>query len=772
MASPATVLTGERLRAYSVAADKALAQVKSILETRQKELEEYDSLINRLEEMPKKRSEAVMCPIGSVGFLPATIVHTNEILVGLGDGYFVDASAYQAAEILKRRRTVLEKNIDDLHQHENIISQQIAFAKELFEHQNTDEVEIREEYDEEREEELRKKRRSRTSAKRHQTKTVADIKAEAEMMKRLEELEQQELQNGELDHDTDDFCGNDSLDIPQSTTDENEGATRSVPSLDHSQSDQSSLPLKPSTLASSSKYTESSSATCSKELGSEDATFSRKEKPDPQVIDKTVEEDGLSVGVFSGQSTTDENEGATRSVPSLAHSQSDESSLPLKPSTLASSSKYTESSSATCSKELGSEDATFSRKEKPDPQVIDKTVEEDGLSVGVFSGEDLIKALTEQNQMYDGNNEACRPPRGVDPKEFQKLLKMVEDMSCEDSSSDRISEEGGEDGDVEGEEGLEKEAERSELDSDDLSQPEMGDGRTDRSSVKIGKFVVQNLGPNASAMPTKSLETQKALKEAGRSSTEGSGSSGIDEVTNKETRDNSSPDNDESTEPSETRSCELTAPSQSKKASILLNADEKSPINKDEVTKLIVSSKTVLPGSKEAFSGVIKERNVEVLTTSDVPAATTQPSSSKPQSLFRMKRLQNSILIKYNAFCYCFFCSKKEISEFSSDAGSVPRTTLAKKFQAHPEALDEEPQFQIDARKMASILKGDPRVTVIMNYERDCVNNSAAAAEKVNELAQQKKIKKRYPQSVRTSITMLDESLAKLPTVTFSFPSN
>ncbi|KAK6043996.1 hypothetical protein COOONC_18498, partial [Cooperia oncophora] len=128
--------------------------------------------------MPKKRSEPVMCPIGSVGFLPATIVHTNEILIGLGDGYFVDTTAYHAAEILKRRKTVVEDNIADLHQHENIITQQIAFAKEIFEHQgNSDEVEIREEYDEEKEEELRKKRRSRIPANRPVTKTVADVKA-------------------------------------------------------------------------------------------------------------------------------------------------------------------------------------------------------------------------------------------------------------------------------------------------------------------------------------------------------------------------------------------------------------------------------------------------------------------------------------------------------------------------------------------------------------------------------------------------------------------
>ncbi|KAK6053558.1 hypothetical protein COOONC_08936 [Cooperia oncophora] len=95
--------------------------------------------------------------------------------------------------------------------------------------------------------------------------------------------------------------------------------------------------------------------------------------------------------------------------------------------------------------------------------------------------------------------------------------------------------------------------------------------------------------------------------------------------------------------PSDTRNCEPAAASQSKKTSILLNADEKSPINEDEITKVTEPSKVVLPGSKEAFSGIIKERNVEVFTASDVPAAITQPSTSKPQSLFRMKRLHNNM---------------------------------------------------------------------------------------------------------------------------------
>ncbi|KAK6053559.1 putative prefoldin, alpha subunit [Cooperia oncophora] len=339
MDSASTVLTGERLRAYSAAADKALAQVKGALEKKQKELQEYDSLIYRLEEMPKKRSEPVMCPIGSVGFLPATIVHTNEILIGLGDGYFVDTTAYHAAEILKRRKTVVEDNIADLHQHENIITQQIAFAKEIFEHQgNSDEVEIREEYDEEKEEELRKKRRSRIPANRPVTKTVADVKAEAEMMRRLEELEQQERMNGELNTDSDDADEADSL-----------------------------------------KHSNQSFQDKSKEI----------EEPKRPLLNP---------------------------VPS----QSD------KPSSVASATGSVESTRVTCpGEEIKDLKPGREKSSTVEAQVIDKTVQEDGLSVGVFSGEDLIKALAEQDQVYDEADQVCQPPRGVDPKDFEEASSGI-----------------------------------------------------------------------------------------------------------------------------------------------------------------------------------------------------------------------------------------------------------------------------------------------------------------------------------------------------------
>ena len=42
-------------------------------------------------------------PFGQKAFMPGQLVHTNEILVLLGDNWFVDRSAKQAGEIVQRR---------------------------------------------------------------------------------------------------------------------------------------------------------------------------------------------------------------------------------------------------------------------------------------------------------------------------------------------------------------------------------------------------------------------------------------------------------------------------------------------------------------------------------------------------------------------------------------------------------------------------------------------------------------------------------------------
>ncbi|KAI9484070.1 MAG: hypothetical protein EXX96DRAFT_648724 [Benjaminiella poitrasii] len=72
---------------------------------------DYDALENQLKTLPDKTSRAAMIPLGKLAFMPGKIIHTNEILVLLGDRYYAERSAKQALEILGRRREVVTENL-------------------------------------------------------------------------------------------------------------------------------------------------------------------------------------------------------------------------------------------------------------------------------------------------------------------------------------------------------------------------------------------------------------------------------------------------------------------------------------------------------------------------------------------------------------------------------------------------------------------------------------------------------------------------------------
>ena len=65
--------------------------------------EDYEALKTRLETLPDKISYQVMVPFGKLAFLPGSLKHTNEILCLLGDNWFAERSAKQAAQIVARR---------------------------------------------------------------------------------------------------------------------------------------------------------------------------------------------------------------------------------------------------------------------------------------------------------------------------------------------------------------------------------------------------------------------------------------------------------------------------------------------------------------------------------------------------------------------------------------------------------------------------------------------------------------------------------------------
>jgi hypothetical protein len=52
--------------------------------------------MNKLETITDKTTHEVMVPFTKKAFMPGRLVHTNEILVLLGDNWFVERSAKQA----------------------------------------------------------------------------------------------------------------------------------------------------------------------------------------------------------------------------------------------------------------------------------------------------------------------------------------------------------------------------------------------------------------------------------------------------------------------------------------------------------------------------------------------------------------------------------------------------------------------------------------------------------------------------------------------------
>lgn len=63
----------------------------------------YKKVIEGLEVYPLSVSENCMVPIGKRALMKGKLIHTNEILVYLGDGYFAKYSASQAISLCNRR---------------------------------------------------------------------------------------------------------------------------------------------------------------------------------------------------------------------------------------------------------------------------------------------------------------------------------------------------------------------------------------------------------------------------------------------------------------------------------------------------------------------------------------------------------------------------------------------------------------------------------------------------------------------------------------------
>ncbi|XP_062230310.1 uncharacterized protein LOC133928026 isoform X2 [Phragmites australis] len=135
---------------------RAVARVAEAIADRQAELERLQgfvadnaalvSLVNRL---PDELSHEV--PFGGAAFFPGRLIHTNELLVLLGEGYYADRSAKQTTEILHRRGLELEAQVEAMKATIFDLEAEAKFFESTAAEASEGLVEIREEYDEDME---------------------------------------------------------------------------------------------------------------------------------------------------------------------------------------------------------------------------------------------------------------------------------------------------------------------------------------------------------------------------------------------------------------------------------------------------------------------------------------------------------------------------------------------------------------------------------------------------------------------------------------------
>ncbi|KAJ2796552.1 uri1, prefoldin-like chaperone, partial [Coemansia guatemalensis] len=115
---------------------KYLEQSKLSLEGALRQYDEYKAEYNELQqtllELPNEVEYDAMVPVGPLAFFPGKIIDTNEILVLLGDNWFVTRSAKEAAEISKRREDFVDSKIAGLRKELEELSKRKELAANNF----------------------------------------------------------------------------------------------------------------------------------------------------------------------------------------------------------------------------------------------------------------------------------------------------------------------------------------------------------------------------------------------------------------------------------------------------------------------------------------------------------------------------------------------------------------------------------------------------------------------------------------------------------------
>nr|XP_011465595.1 PREDICTED: RNA polymerase II subunit 5-mediating protein homolog isoform X2 [Fragaria vesca subsp. vesca] len=151
-------------------------------------------LINLVGRLPDHLHHDIMVPFGKAAFFPGRLVHTNEFMVLLGEGYYAERTSKQTVDILNRRGKVLESQLDSLKAMVQDLKAEASFFNATASEAAEGLVEIMEDYEEESssDRESALKQDSPKNSGTVITEHVDEDEEFARMMARMDELEKEE----------------------------------------------------------------------------------------------------------------------------------------------------------------------------------------------------------------------------------------------------------------------------------------------------------------------------------------------------------------------------------------------------------------------------------------------------------------------------------------------------------------------------------------------------------------------------------------------------
>ncbi|KPM10221.1 hypothetical protein QR98_0087720 [Sarcoptes scabiei] len=90
----------------------------------EKYIKDFEALRKRLTTLPDKTRHEIMVPIAGTksALMPGYLYHTNEILVMIGDNYFVEKSYKETIEFIDRRIRFCEEKLKDLLHQQSMLN--------------------------------------------------------------------------------------------------------------------------------------------------------------------------------------------------------------------------------------------------------------------------------------------------------------------------------------------------------------------------------------------------------------------------------------------------------------------------------------------------------------------------------------------------------------------------------------------------------------------------------------------------------------------------